>query len=95
MLTNGGSQERMIRADISGDISGDGAVSIEDAQLALKAYTEKLSGKPHGLTAAQFKAADVNHDGDLTVEDAQYILIYYTEKSVAGKNITWDDLLKK
>ena len=95
VLTNGGSQERMIRADISGDISGDGAVSIEDAQLALKAYTEKLSGKPHGLTAAQFKAADVNHDGDLTVEDAQYILIYYTEKSVAGKNTTWDDLLKK
>ena len=95
VLTNGGSQERMIRADITGDLTGDGAVSIDDAQLALKAYTEKLSGKPHGLTAAQYKAADVNHDGDLSVEDVQYILIYYTERSVAGKNITWDDLLKK
>ena len=29
------------------------------------------------------------------VDDAQLILRYYTEKTVAGRDITWDDLLKK
>ena len=72
----------------SGDLTGDGTVGIEDAQITLKAYTEKFAGKDTGLTDAQIKAADVNGDGELTVENAQYILIYYTEKNVAGKKIT-------
>ena len=47
------------------------------------------------LSAVQIKAADVNDDGEISVDDAQNILKYYTEKSVAGKNITWDDILGK
>ena len=77
-----------------GDLTGDYTVGIEDAQLALKAYTETVSGKSSGLTAKQCKAADVNGSGDLTVEDAQLILIYYTEKEVAGKIIIWEQLVK-
>ena len=79
----------------TGDLTGDGAVGIDDAQLTLKAYTEKFAGKETGLTDAQIKSADVNGDGELTVEDAQLILKYYTEKNVAGKDIKWDDLIKK
>ena len=68
---------------------------MDDAQAALIAYTEQFAGNDSGLNAVQMKAADVNGDGALTVEDAQYILIYYTENTVAGKSLTWDDLLNK
>lgn len=37
----------------------------------------------------------LNSDGELGIEDAQYILIYYTENTVAGKSVSWDDLLNK
>ena len=47
------------------------------------------------LTSEQIIAADVNSDDEISVDDAQNILKYYTEKSVAGKNITWDDVLSK
>ena len=70
-------------------------MSVVDAQTALVAYTEKMAGNDCGLDAGQLQAADVNRDGKLTVEDAQYILIYYTENTVAGKSLTWDDLLNK
>ena len=79
----------------SGDLTGDGDISIDDAQTALKAYTEKLSGKDSGLTPGQLKAADINGDGQLSVEDVQYILIYYTENKVAGKHMTWEDVLNR
>ena len=78
-----------------GDLTGDRIVGIEDAQLALKVYTDRLAGKNTSLTNKQYRAADINGDGALTVEDAQYILKYYTEKNVAGKDITWDDVVKK
>jgi hypothetical protein len=95
LLTNGGSQERMLRDNITGDLTGDGKVGAEDAQLTLKAYTQKIAGNAMGLTDAQIKAADVNRDGDVSVNDAQLILKYYTSKNVAGMEVTWDDLLKK
>ncbi len=78
-----------------GDVNGDGEISVEDAQRTLKAYTERTAGKDNGLTDAQIKAADINGNGEVSVDDAQLILKYYTEKFVAGKNITWDDLLGK
>jgi len=76
----------------TGDVDGDGDVSVEDAQMTLQAYTNLLAGKDSGLTAEQAIAADVNGDGEVTVEDAQSILQYYTE-ALAGKNPTWDKIL--
>ena len=87
---------RLVTPDtIRGDVTGDGVVSVDDAQLTLKAYTERIAGNDMKLSAEQIKAADVNGDGEISVDDAQNILKYYTEKSVAGKNITWDDVLSK
>ena len=79
----------------TGDFNGDGEISVEDAQLTLRAYTEHVAGLESKLTPGQKKAADINDDGEVSVEDAQLILRYYTEKTVAGKDITWDDLLKQ
>ena len=87
LLTVGKEPER-------GDISGDGVISVEDAQLTLKAYTEGVAGLESKLNPAQKKASDINGDGNVTVEDAQLILKYYTGKYVAGKDITWVDILK-
>lgn len=76
-------------------MSGDGAVSVEDAQLTLKSYTERIAGNDMHLTAEQISAADVDRNGELSVEDAQWLLKYYTERIVAGKNITWGDIIGK
>ena len=81
---------------LRGDVNSDGTVSVEDAQLTLRAYTQRIAGNEMGLSETQIKAADITGDGELSVDDAQYILRYYTEKYVAGKDtLTWDDLLKK
>ena len=48
-----------------------------------------------GLTERQIEAANVNGDEELSVDDAQSILKYYTQKTVAGKDITWEDILGK
>ena len=80
---------------VIGDLTGDGVISAEDAQLALTAYTQRIAGNASGLNEAQSKAADVDGNGEISVEDAHNILLYYTEKTVAGKEITWNDLLKK
>ncbi len=79
---------------LPGDINEDGAVSVEDAQLTLKAYTQRVAGLDTELTARQHKAADVNGDSTLSVDDAQNILKYYTQKTVAGKDITWEEILR-
>lgn len=52
-----------------GDLNGDGGITLEDAQLALKAALRIDS-----LTEAQTQAADVNEDEKLSLEDAQIIL---------------------
>lgn len=36
---------------------------------------------------------DVDGDGEITVMDAQYTLKYYTCNTVAGMNLTWDQIL--
>ena len=48
-----------------------------------------------GLTERQIEAANVNGDEELSVDDAQSILKYYTQKTVAGRDITWEDILGK
>ena len=82
-------------AENIGDLNGDNEIGVDDAQITLKAYTERIAGKKTGLTDAQMKAADVDGNGEVSVEDAQLILKYYTEKVVAGKDITWADILGK
>ena len=78
-----------------GDVTTDGEVGVEDAQLTLKAYTNRIAGNDMNLTAEQIKAADINGDSVISVDDAQCILQYYTENTVAGNPITWDEILKK
>ena len=79
---------------LTGDVNGDGEVTVEDAQLTLKAYTKRIAGLDMGLTERQIQAANVNGDAELSVDDAQFILRYYTEKVVAGKDITWEAILR-
>ena len=43
----------------------------------------------------QFDVGDVDGDGSITVMDAQYTLKYYTCNTVAGMNLTWDQILGK
>ena len=89
---NGYKFESLEPAALKGDVDGNGAIELDDAQLALAAYTNQLAHKPSGLTAAQEQTADVSGDGEVTVDDAQAILQYYTE-TLAHKNPTWDKIL--
>ena len=79
---------------LRGDIDFNGKVEIEDAQIALKAYTNLVSQKPSGLRDPAFQAANVVRNGELDVTDAQCILKYYTDKDVAGKtDTTWEKVV--
>ena len=78
---------------VRGDAMLDGAIDVVDAQLALRYYTETVSGKTPDMNRIQKKTADVNGNQKIDIEDAMLILKYYTECSVAGKSISWDDLL--
>lgn len=78
---------------VLGDITGDSKVSIEDVQIALRSYTAMAAGLPETLTAAQKKAGDVTGDGTVSADDVLLMLKYYTENTVAGKKLTWGDLL--
>ena len=79
----------------TGDVNGDGEISVEDAQLALVAYVQTMAGLDSGLTEQQTQAADVNGDKTVSVEDAQTILIYYVSNTLSGQAVTWDELLGK
>lgn len=83
-----------ISSSMYGDLTGDRDVSVDDAQLTLKAYTERIAGNDMKLTAEQIMAADVNDDGEISVDDAQNILIYYVNNTVAGKLLAWAELFK-
>lgn len=75
----------------TGDIDGDGAVTVLDAQTALLACLESLTGGANKLSDAQLAAADVDGSGKVTVSDAQCILIYYVHNTVAETPITWEE----
>ena len=83
-----------VPAVITGDVSGNGEIGADDAQMTLKAYVNILAEKDTGLTDAQKKAADVDGDGEITATDAQIILKYYVN-TLAGKEVTWEQLLPK
>ena len=78
---------------LKGDTDMNGTVSVDDVQLALKAYTESIAGKGTGLSAEALQNADVNENGDLSIDDVQNILIYYVKNTVAGLKITWEELI--
>ncbi|MBP0967780.1 MAG: hypothetical protein J5722_09105, partial [Oscillospiraceae bacterium] len=62
----------------SGDVNGDGAVDVIDAQLILTDYSERLSGKGGILTREQRACGVVTNDSEEpSVADAQTILQYY------------------
>lgn len=84
-----------VQTALSGDIDGNGTVEVGDAQKALNAYAEIIAGNDPKLTDVQKKAADVDNDGRIDVTDAQYILLYYVENSIAGKPISWADIIGK
>ena len=79
---------------VLGDVTENGAVEADDAQMTLKAYVNMLAEKDTGLTDTQKKAADVDGDGEITATDAQIILKYYVN-ILAGKNVTWEQLIPK
>ena len=76
-----------------GDLDDDGKVSVEDAQLALLAYVDAMSGLESNLTEKQKLAGDINGDKEISVEDAQTILIYYVRNTLSSESVTWDELL--
>lgn len=80
-------------ADILGDFDGNGKVEIEDAQQVLNVYTDILTGYSVELTVQQETAGDVNSDQTIDVRDAQFILIYYTENVIAGKQLSWKEII--
>lgn len=55
---------------MSGDVNGDGDVTLEDAQLTLKAALKIMD-----LDEDATKAADISGDGQIDLEDAQNILL--------------------
>lgn len=79
--------------EMAGDVTGDEAVDSIDAQMVLKCYVAEVSNKPAALTAAQQKIADVNADGVTDLYDAQFILRYYVSNTLAGRKLTWEQIL--
>ena len=91
-----GSSVKFVRVKeaVKGDVTGDSAVSVEDAQLALTAYVADMAGLATGLSEQQTASGDINGDKKISVEDAQLILLYYVKNTVSGTPTTWEDLLK-
>ena len=72
----------------TGDLDGDGAITIQDAYQTLMAYANASAGLEDGLTETQRKAVDVDGDGAVTIQDAYKILCYYADAS-AGLEPSW------
>ena len=62
-------------AAVSGDVSGDGAVNMQDVVLSY----QSLRGKTV-LTPEQLQAADVNYDGRVNMQDALLVYQYFRGK---------------
>lgn len=58
------------REIIYGDVNGDGAVTLEDAQLVLRAALRIVD-----IEETWLENADVDFDGEITLADAQYVLL--------------------
>ena len=86
-------EEGDIPAFLLGDVNRDGEVSVDDAQITLKAYTARMVGNEMELNDNQIKAADVNGNKEISVDDAQLILIYYVKNTLANNPTTWETIL--
>ena len=64
---------------------------INDAFLALSAYSAVSAGKEMPLKDAAFLAADTDEDGEVTLDDAFRILSYYS-LSAAGREADWETI---
>lgn len=80
-------------AALRGDVTGDAAVTSEDAQLVLQAAVELLASNPSPLSAEASADADVDSDGAVTVSDAQYILVYYVNNTLTHNPKSWEDVI--
>ncbi|MCQ2416361.1 MAG: dockerin type I repeat-containing protein [Oscillospiraceae bacterium] len=76
-----------------GDVSGDGEISADDAQIVLQEYVNSLSGNLSTFSNELFTVADVNKDGEISVDDAQYILLYYGN-TLTNTPVTWEELIQ-
>ena len=85
--------EDMPKSSLKGDINDDSVISTDDAQLALQAYVNTLSGQPADLTAEQIARGDIDDNNTLDIVDAQYILIYYSENVLAKRGLTWTQII--
>lgn len=73
------------QSSVWGDATGDGSVTVEDAQDILKFYTTVVvAGREDYTDPIDTDMSDVNGDGEISVEDAQLVLKKYTEVTVAG-----------
>lgn len=86
------------RAYDTGDVNGDGDITLADATLTLTYYAEEaVSGHPQFSDmivcdeASAFSAADVDQDRTITLSDATLILTYYAELAV-GNTPDWNKL---
>ena len=77
---------------ITGDLTGDNLVSVDDAVLTLTIYAKKAAGMDVDFSEAQVAVADVNGDGAVDVKDAVAILTYYAKVS-AGLLPTWEEVI--
>lgn len=75
----------------TGDVNGDGSITVEDACLVLEDYARRSAGLSSYLYTEQEIIADVNGDEQIAVEDAVYILQYYAQQS-AGLQPDWKEL---
>ena len=80
-------------AVVLGDLDDNEAVTLDDAQAALRGYASWAASGETGLTEAQGYAADVDGNGELSLDDAQHILRYYTLNTLGQRNVGWVDIV--
>ena len=78
---------KKIRADVPGDVTGDGIIDAVDASSVLAYYARTATNQEGGYTEEQLLAADINHDGEINAVDASNILAYYAYTAVTDKNV--------
>lgn len=63
-----------------GDFQANGTTELEDAQMLLKYYTERLIESDTAISVTQRRNGDVDQNGILDVSDAMYILLHYAAR---------------
>ncbi len=77
----------------TGDVDGDGMITLSDASIALSIYASLSSGITlDSYSEEALLAADVNSDGTVSIDDATSILTYYAHLS-AGLSADWNEII--